>query len=63
MLWQMAVKIWRFSQFSNGREKADLKIPFRLEESFEFRDIFLIQGTSSEIFRQSADLIVRMVLE
>lgn len=47
-----------------GNEKADFKIPFRLEESFEFRrDIFLIQGAVPEIFRQSADLVVRMVLE
>ena len=47
-----------------GSEKADLKIPFRLEESFEFRrDIFLIQGTVPEIFRQSADPVVWMVVE
>ena len=47
-----------------GSEKADLVLPFRLEESFEFRrDILFIQGTVPEIFRQSADLIVRMVLE
>lgn len=47
-----------------GSEKADLVLPFRLEESFEFRrDISFIQGTVPEIFRQSADPVVWMVVE
>ena len=60
----MAIKFGDSLNLAMGSEKADLKIPFRLEESFEFRrDIFFIQGTVPEIFRQSTDLIVRMVLE